>query len=126
MISRNYRIGGSVALCAALFAVRALAADDASKVARLSLEVQRAEDIRAVKKLQIFYAQYVQFGLWSQMAALFTDDAEAIYGSDDLKGRVAIGKYLLTKWGNGRDGLPAGSLHTLLEDPPVLNLSADG
>ena len=42
-------------------------ADEAARVARLSLEVQRAEDIRAVKKLQIIYAQYAQFGLWSQM-----------------------------------------------------------
>jgi hypothetical protein len=56
------------------------AAADAARVARLSLEVQRAEDIRAVKKLQISYAQYFQFGLWSQMASLFTDNAEAIFG----------------------------------------------
>ncbi len=126
MISRNYRIGGSVALCAAVFALRALAADDASKVARLSLEVQRAEDIRAVKKLEISYAQYLQFGLWSQTASLFTDNAETIYGADDLKGRAAIEKYFLTKWGNGREGLPAGGLHTVLDDSPVVNLSADG
>jgi hypothetical protein len=53
------------------------AENDAAKVARLSLEVQRAEDIRAVKKLQISYAQYLQFGLWSQAASLFSDDAEA-------------------------------------------------
>ena len=35
------------------------AADEAADLARLSLEVQRAEDIRAVKSLQISYAQYV-------------------------------------------------------------------
>src|SRR6185295_17511194 len=39
---------------------------------------------------------------------------------------AAIGRFLLNKWGNGREGLPAGGLHTLLEDTPVLNLSADG
>ena len=131
MISRDYRIRHrlTLALCAAVSACAAPAphaTDDAPKVARLSLEVQRAEDIRAVKKLQIFFAQYSQFGLWSQMVSLFTDDAEAIYGGDDLNGRAAIAKYFLTKWGAGREGLPAGGLHTLLEDTLVLNLSADG
>jgi hypothetical protein len=129
MISQDYRSHRGLALCTAVFAfaiAAAFGADDAAKVARLSLEVQRAEDLRAVKKLQISYAQYSQFGLWSQMASLFTDNAEAIYSGDDLKGRAAIGKYFLTKWGNGSEGLPAGGLHTLLEDTPVLNLSADG
>ena len=127
-MASHYRLrcGMMVALCAAVFSFAAPAADDAARVARLSLEVQRAEDIRAVKKLQISYAQYVQFGLWSQMASLFSDDAEVIHGGDDLKGRAAIEKYFLTKWGGGREGLPPGGLHTLLEDTPVLNLSADG
>ena len=66
------------------------AADEAADLARLSLEVQRAEDIRAVKRLQISYAHYAQFGLWSEMASLFTSDAEAVYGADRLKGRAAI------------------------------------
>ena len=47
-------------------------------------------------------------------------------GADRLKGRAAIRRYLLTTWGSGREGLPAGGLHTTLEDAPVLNLSADG
>src|ERR1700681_2386767 len=103
--------GLKLALCAAAFASAAPAAhaatsSDAAKLARLSLEVTRAEDIRAVKELQISYAQYSQFGLWSQMTSLFTDNAEAIYGKDDLKGRAAIGQYYLTKWGGGREGLP--------------------
>jgi len=40
--------------------------------------------------------------------------------------RAAIRTYLVTTWGSGREGLPAGGLHTMLEDAPVLNLSADG
>src|SRR4030095_8246240 len=100
--------------------------DEAADLARLSLEVQRAEDIRAVKRLQISYAHYAQFGLWSEMALLFTSDAEALYGADRLKGRAPIRTHLLKEWGNGREGLPAGGLHTMLEDAPVLNLSADG
>src|ERR1700733_8689415 len=125
MISPYYRMLRRLFLCGAVSAA-ALAADDSAKIARLSLEVQRAEDIRAVKKLEISWAQYVQFGLWSQAASLFTENAEAIYGGDDLKGRAAIGNYFLTMWGNGREGLPAGGLHTVLDDCPVVNLSPDG
>jgi hypothetical protein len=102
------------------------AADEAAGLARLSLEVERAEDIRAVKRLQISYAHYAQFGLWSEMALLFNSDAQAVYGAEHLKGRAAIRSYLLTTWGNGREGLPAGGLHAMLEDAAVLNLSADG
>jgi len=118
-----------LSICVGAGALSAPAAhpmDDAANVARLALEVQRAEDLRGVKRLQTTYAHYVQFGLWSQAASLFADDAEAIVGPDRINGRTAIGKFLLNTWGNGREGLPAGGLHTLLEDTPVVNLSADG
>ncbi len=101
-------------------------ADEAGRVARLALEVQRVEDLRAVKRLQTSYAHYVQFGLWSQAASLFAGNAEAVFGADRMSGRAAIGRFFLDKWGNGREGLAPGALHTLLEDTPVLNLSADG
>jgi hypothetical protein len=129
---RRIRHGLTLVLAAAglvLAAPAGQAADEAEiagKVARLALEVQRAEDIRAVRTLQISYAQYAQFGLWSQMAPLFAENAEANYDADHLTGRAAIGQYLLATWGHGREGLPAGGLHTLLEDASVLNLSADG
>src|ERR1700676_1474252 len=101
--SRRGRRNLKLALCAVIFAftapvAHAAASDVVAKITRLSLEVTRAEDIRAVKRVQISYAQYSQFGLWSQMTSLFTDNAEAIYGKDDLKGRDAIGRYYLTKW----------------------------
>jgi hypothetical protein len=126
--AHRHRLYGCLAITAIAVAIaapmRALrAADEAADLARLSLEVQRAEDIRAVKRLQISYAHYAQFGLWSEMALLFTSDAEAVYGADHFKGRTAIRTYFLTTWGNGRDALPAGGLHTMLEDAPVLNLS---
>lgn len=123
-IRRLVSLAGCAVLTLAAPTVRA--ADDMLKVARLALEVQRAEDLRAVKKLQISYAQYLQFGLWNQAASLFTDDAEFLCASDDIKGRAAIENFFLIKWGTGREGLPVGGLHTLLEDTPVLNLSTDG
>jgi hypothetical protein len=124
---KTYRVF-AVAICTTVlgFAPAQAASNDTAKVSRLALEVQRAEDLRAVKNLQVSYSQYAQFGLWSQMAALFAENGEAIYGTDDLKGRTAIGKYYLAQWGNGREGLPAGGVRAQIDDTPVVNLSADG
>lgn len=47
----------------------------AARVHRLAQNVERAESVRAVKRVQETYAQYSQFGLWTDMAALFADDA---------------------------------------------------
>jgi len=95
-----------IAVAIAYPARAVLVVDEAADLARLALEVQRAEDIRAVKRLQISYAHFAQFGLWSDMASLFTSDAETVYGADRLKGRDAIHRHLLTAWGNGREPLP--------------------
>jgi SnoaL-like protein len=122
----------SLVLCAVVVALAgpttpaSSPADAVATVGGLSLAVERAEDIRSVKKLQISYVQYLQFGLWSQASLLFADAARATYGAARLNGRDAIGRFFLAKWGNGREGLPSGALFTLLEDMPVLNLSADG
>jgi len=109
-----------------VFAFGASNGDNAAKLARLSLEVQRVEDLRAVKRVQIAFAQYLQFGLWSEAASLFAENAEANFGGQDLKGRAAIRTYFLQFCGGHVEGLPTGGLYTLLEDSPVLNLSADG
>ncbi len=99
---------------------------DAESVARLALEVERAESVRHVKRLQDTYAQYSQFGLWNEMAALFAADAELIRGEDRVKGQAAIGDYFLETFGGGQHGLPAGGLHTQLSMRPLINVSADG
>lgn len=96
------------------------------EIARLTRDVDRAQAIRAVKTLQISYAQYSQQGLWDEMASLFTRNAELIYGSDDVHGRQAIGRYFLENFGGGRTGLAPGVLHAQFAFSPVVNLSADG
>jgi hypothetical protein len=109
-----------------LIVPRLNAVEQHSTLARLSLEVQRAEDLRAVKRLQISYAHYLQFGYWDQAASLFTRDGEAHFGSNHAAGASGVGAYFKRERGHGRDGLPAGGVHTLLEDTPVLNLDPDG
>jgi len=91
----------------------------------LARDVERAEAVRAVKTLQRTYAQYSQYGLWNEMAALFADDARLTIGDDVVTGRGAIAGWL-TRQGGGRQGLAPGAIHTQLIDGPVVNLSADG
>ena len=64
-----------------------------ARVDRLAQNVERAESVRAVKRVQETYAQYSQFGLWNEMAALFSDNASLSYGQDTGQGRQAIQNY---------------------------------
>ena len=98
----------------------------AARVSRLAQNVERAESVRAVKRLQETYAQYSQFGLWTDMAALFADNAQLSYGKDNVQGRQAIQQHFLTTFGEGTHGLKPGGLHTQMVLRPLINVSADG
>src|SRR5262249_55642954 len=121
------------ALIAALGALQVVVAGDgspsmsaAARVHRLAQNVERAESVRAVKRGQETYAQYSQFGLWTEMAALFADNAQLSYGKDNEQGRQAIQNYFLAKFGEGTHGLKHGGLHTQIVLRPLINVSADG
>ena len=98
----------------------------AARVHRLGQNVERAESVRAVKRVQETYAQYSQFGLWTDMAALFSDNAVLSYGKDSAQGRQAIQNYFVTAFGEGTHGLKPGRLHTQMVLRPLINVSADG
>src|SRR5499427_8150148 len=132
VISRPLAFMG-LALLVALGALRVVVAGDSSpgmsvaaRVQRLAQNVERAESVRAVKRLQETYAQYSQFGLWGDMAELFAENAQVSYGKDNEQGRQAIQKYFLTKFGEGTSGLKPGALHTQMVLRPLINVSADG
>jgi hypothetical protein len=122
-----------LAMTVAAVALQRVAAGDTgpalsvpARVHRLAQNVERAESVRAVKRLQETYAQYSQFGLWTDMAALFSDGAQLSYGKDDAQGRHAIQQYFLTKFGEGTHGLKTGGLHTQMVMRPLVNVAADG
>ena len=69
----------------------ACASDDVDALAR---DVDRLESVRHVKDLQRTYAHYAQFGLWDEMARLFTDDADFINGPDKVRGPREIADWL--------------------------------
>lgn len=50
----------------------------ATDVDALAQDVERLTSLREVKDLQRNYAQYEQFGLWNEMAHLFSSNAKWI------------------------------------------------
>ena len=124
--------GAAIWACAALGALSAPVAiaqtspADAARVDALARELQQVESLRAVKRLQISYAQYSEFGLWSDMADLFSRDAIFEYGPDKVRGRAAIAQWLKSRFGAGVQGLRPGALHTQMALIPVVTLAPDG
>ncbi|HWK41867.1 MAG TPA: nuclear transport factor 2 family protein [Croceibacterium sp.] len=98
---------------------------DQARIDELARDVERVESVRAVKDLQRFYAQYAQFALADEMAALFADNAELIWGDRTVRGRAAITRWLKQRLGERR-GLAEGALHTEFIEDPLVNLSVDG
>ncbi|MET8370840.1 nuclear transport factor 2 family protein [Micromonospora profundi] len=91
----------------------------------LARDVERVESLREVKDVQRAYTHLAQFGRWSEMAELFATDGTLQWGDQTTAGRSAIAAWLEADAG-GMDGIRPGSLHTLVIDQPLVNLSADG
>lgn len=91
----------------------------------LARDVERVESVREVKDLQRTYVQLLQFGQWKSAAALFADNGTFQWGDQTVTGRRAIADWLRTDAG-AMDGIRRGSLHTVIADEPLINLSVDG
>ena len=96
------------------------------QLGRLEIEITRAEDIRAIKKLQRAYGYYADRGLWDDLANLFTEGAVADYPSGIFDGNASIRAMFIQNLGQGKPGLAEGRIynHTILQ--PVVDLAADG
>lgn len=95
-------------------------------LAALTRDVDRAESVRAIKRLQRAWALYTDLGEWNAAAALFTDDAELVHADNRFKGRAAIRTYFETVVGQGHMGLPEKTLHVPFLMAPIITLAADG
>jgi SnoaL-like domain len=96
------------------------------ELSHLEIDVTRAEDVRAIKKLQRAYGYYADRGLWDDLANLFTDDAVADYPSGIFDGNASIRAMFIQNLGQGKTGLAEGRIynHTILQ--PVVDLAPDG
>ncbi|MFD6663344.1 nuclear transport factor 2 family protein [Micromonospora chalcea] len=91
----------------------------------LARDLVRVESLREVKDVQRTYAHLAQYGRWSDMAALFSTDATFRWGDETVTGRPAIRNWLEADAG-AMNGVNPGSLHTVIVDQPLVNLSVDG
>lgn len=96
------------------------------RIERLALAVEDAESLRAVKRLQLAYAQHLQGGRWQEAAALLARDGEVQFGEEHLHGRAALHDYLRRTMGQGREGLAPKHLNLRMILSPVVNLTEDG
>ena len=96
-----------------------------ARVAELEPMVERAEAIRAVKRLQIAYGHYAEFGLWHDLADLFAEDGIGHYPAGDLK-KEEIRRLFMQDLGGGKLGLPKGLLYPHMMLQPVVTLAPDG
>ncbi len=118
-------------VCAMLAMLCAWPVNAAADLDEFARDVDRTGSIRAVKDLQSSYAQYAQFGLWREVAALFSSDGSFIFDgsvgpAQTAKGADAIAHFLRHRYGGGRDGAAADGLSAMMIDSPVVYLSADG
>ncbi|MEY2853218.1 MAG: hypothetical protein RL030_350 [Pseudomonadota bacterium] len=128
-------IAGSIVLLAAA-AVKAYAGAVTpgettlpARVSMLEAEVQAAEDLQAIKRLQRSYGYYLDKGMWTDLAEYFTQDAVANYPAGVYVGKESIREHLYRNVGNvpmGQVGLGDGRLYNHLSIQPVVHLDADG
>ena len=104
---------------------RAARNDLQQRIAKLKTATERAEAIRAVKRLQYAYGQYAEFGLWNDLADLFANNGVGHFPSGDLD-KEGIRQLFLRSVGKGKLGLPEGALYSHIILQPVVTLAADG
>ena len=93
---------------------------------RLEAEVTAAEDVNAIKTLQLLYDHYVARGLWNDFADLFGDEAHGYYGGGIYLGRESMRKHFFLNLGLGRNGLAEGRIYNHMMFQPVVHLDPGG
>jgi hypothetical protein len=95
------------------------------RIFQLQANVERAEDIRSIKRLQYSYGHYAEYGLWNDLADLFADKGIGHYPVGDL-GKEGIRRLFVQDAGKGKFGLPEGMFYPHIMLQPVVTLDPDG
>ncbi len=95
------------------------------RLAALARQVEAAEAVRNVKRLQWAYGHYSELGLWHDFADLFADTGVGHYVQGDLD-REGIRKLFVEQVGQGQLGLADGRIYPHISFSPVVTLDADG
>ena len=97
----------------------------AERVAALEARLERVESLRAIKRLQLSYGHFVEFGLWDDFADLFAADAVAHYPAGDLD-KEQVRELFFEQVGQGQLGLADGRLYPHFVLQPVITLDPGG
>lgn len=97
-----------------------------SRLEKLEAGVERAEAIRAIKRLQAAYHGYLDNGLWNEIGDLLSANAAANFAGTRVAGKAAIAQHLMKEAGRTEQGLAHGQLNTHLLMQPIVNLGPDG
>ena len=116
--------GGAVSYAGVGLAAPALDLDD--RVTRLEAAVSRAEDIRALKRLQRSYSNYLELGLWKDLIELFDENAVGDYPAGVFKTRKMLWPHFFNNNGRGILGVENGRIMPHISFQPVVTLSPDG
>lgn len=115
-----------VALTLAHAPARAQSGSIDAEIATLTARVEKLEGTRAIKKLQRAFGYYIDRGLWSEAADLFTDDGTIEIGIDGVYvGKARIEEYLRRLHG-GQEGLIYGQLNEWVTLQPAVFIADDG
>lgn len=97
----------------------------AATMAVLSQQIDHAEALRSIKRLQWAYGHYSELGLWYDFADLFADSGIGHYTQGDLN-RDQIRALFFDQVGQGRLGLATNRIYPHISFSPVVDVAADG
>ena len=97
-----------------------------TRIDRLEAGVRAQEGVRAVKRLQHSYGHYLDSGLWSEAADLFTDDAVGQFQGTTVRGKDGLRRHFMSEAGRTAPGLAPGQLNAYLVLQPIVTMGADG
>jgi hypothetical protein len=95
------------------------------RMTSLTRNVEAAEAVRSVKRLQWAYGHYSELGLWYDFADLFADTGVGHYVQGDLD-RDEIRALFFDQVGQGRLGLAEGRIYPHISFSPVIDLAGNG
>jgi len=105
---------------------RAQVEADAVGIEALAHRLDQAESLRAVKRLEVSQAQYIQYRLWDNVEQLYSAEAEAIFGDERVQGPAAIRAQWQAIFGDLPEGPADGVLSVELVMTPVVTMMRDG
>lgn len=92
----------------------------------LEARLGHAEGVRAIKRIQHAYAQYLGSGRWQAAAGLFAGEGVLQHGEDSTSGHDGIAAFLADRYGDATGKLSEGMLNQHLHLSPVISIEPGG